>query len=89
MYLDRQALKSDHSPKIKRRKKANQEWETLASVYRDAPVSSAYSDTDLRYISGNKWLSTIYSISVEDHLGQTIGELLPTVAENVEKNLAT
>ena len=53
-------------------------------IYRDLPVGLCYLDTDLRYIYINEWLAEINGISVEKHLGRTIGELIPEVAAGVE-----
>jgi PAS domain S-box-containing protein len=41
-------------------------------------------DLELRYIHINTWLATINGLSVEEHLGRTIGEVLPEVAASVE-----
>lgn len=41
-------------------------------------------DTDLRYVSINVWLAKLNGVSVEDHIGRTIGEILPHVAAGVE-----
>jgi len=70
-----------------REKAADQEWETLARVYRDAPVGLCYFDTDLRYRQVNEWLAAINGVSVEEHLGQTLGEVLPKAAAGIELQL--
>ena len=63
----------------------SQEW--LNRVYREAPVGLCYLDTDLRFIFINEWLAAMNGIPVEEHLGRTIGELLPDVAAGVESQL--
>lgn len=88
MKSPRQNLKSDHASKDGvREKAADQEWETLVRVYREAPVGLCYLDTDLRYRQVNEWLAAINGTAVEEHLGQTIGEVLPKAAAGVEAQL--
>ena len=53
-------------------------------IYRDLPVGLCFLDTDLRYIYINTWLAEINGIPAEEHLGRTIGELIPDVAAFVE-----
>ncbi len=44
-------------------------------------------DTDLRYVEINDWLAAINGLSPAEHVGRTIGEILPSVAESVERQL--
>jgi PAS domain S-box-containing protein len=53
-------------------------------IYRDAPIGLCVLDTDFRYLQINDWLAAINGFSVEDHLGRTIGEVLPAVSAGVE-----
>lgn len=41
-------------------------------------------DRDLRYVTISRWLADLNGPSVEEHLGRTIGEVLPEVAAVVE-----
>ncbi len=56
----------------------------MLRVYKDLPVGLCCLDTDLRYIHINELLAEINGIPVEEHLGRTIGELIPEVAARVE-----
>ena len=56
-------------------------------IYTDAPVGLCAFDTDLRYLSINAWLAALNGIPVEDHLGRTIGEVLPDLASTIEPQL--
>ncbi len=49
-------------------------------IYKDMPVGLCYLDTDLRFIHINDWLAEINGIPAEEHLGRTLGELIPDVA---------
>ena len=56
----------------------------LNRVYKEAPIGLCCLDTDLRFLQINDWMAAINGLSVEDHLGRTIGEVLPDVAAGVE-----
>ena len=56
---------------------------TLGSIYQELPVGLCYLDTDFRYIHINDWLAEINGIPADEHLGRTIGELIPDVAAGV------
>ncbi len=56
----------------------------MLRVYKDLPVGLCCLDTDLRYFHVNEWLAEINGIPVEEHLGRTIGELIPEVAARVD-----
>ncbi len=53
-------------------------------LYKDMPVGLCILDTDLRFIHINDWLAEINGIPAEEHLGRTLGELVPDVAAGVE-----
>jgi two-component system sensor kinase FixL len=59
----------------------------LRSIYAKAPIGLCCMDTDLRYVYINEWLAAINGLGVEEHLGRTIGEVLPDVAAGVEAEL--
>ena len=61
----------------------------LASVspYDGAPIGLCYFDADLRWVHINEWLAAVNGPAVSDHLGRTIGELLPDLAQAVEGQL--
>ena len=61
----------------------------LASVspYDGAPIGLCYFDADLRWVHINEWLAAVNGPTVSDHLGRTIGELLPDLAQAVEGQL--
>ncbi len=58
---------------------------TLSDVLIDqAPIGFALLDTDLRFVRVNRVLAAINGRSVEQHLGRSIHEVVPTVAPEVE-----
>ena len=49
----------------------------------EAQVGCCSLDTDLRYVEINEWLAVMNGLSPADHVGRTISEILPDVAEKV------
>src|SRR5215469_10045930 len=61
----------------------------LQLIYDTAPVGLAYLTTDFRYVQINQRLTEICGISIADHIGRTVRETVPQVAEQVEKLIQT
>ena len=57
----------------------------LQLVYETAPVGLAFLSTDCRYLMINQHLTEICGISIDDHLGHSVREMVPQVAEQVEQ----
>ena len=57
------------------------------NVYLEAPIGLCSLDLDLRYVQVNEWLAATNGLAASEHLGRTIGEVLPDVARGVEKQL--
>ena len=55
--------------------------------YDEAQIGLCYFDTDLRYVEINDWLAAINGLSPGEHVGRTVGEILPDVAESVMSQL--
>ncbi len=53
----------------------------------DQPLGVCYFDTNLCYLEINDWLAAINGLKPADHVGQQIGEILPSVAESVASQL--
>jgi PAS domain S-box-containing protein len=56
-------------------------------LYGEAPIGLCHFDTRLRYVHINDWLAALNGLSVAQHLGRTVGEVLPDVAAGVESQL--
>ena len=67
-----------------RRGSSHKQPADLSGIYRDVPVGLCFFDSELRYVHINEWLAVINGLSVEEHLGRTIGEVLPDVTVGVE-----
>jgi PAS domain S-box-containing protein len=57
----------------------------LQFIYDTAPIGLAFLSPDCRYLHINQRLTEICGISVADHLGRTVREMVPNVAEQVEQ----
>jgi PAS domain S-box-containing protein len=56
----------------------------LQLIYDTAPIGLAFLSPDCRYLYINRHLTEICGISVEDHLGRTVRDCVPALAESVE-----
>jgi len=61
----------------------------LQLVYDTAPIGLAVLSPDCRYLQINQRLTEICGISVEDHLGKTVRECVPALADAVEGIVAS
>src|SRR5690349_14212510 len=61
----------------------------LHLIYDTAPVGLAFLSPDCRYIQINQRLTEICGIPVADHIGRSVRETVPQVAEQVEQIVAT
>jgi PAS domain S-box-containing protein len=57
----------------------------LQLIYDTAPIGLAFLTPDCRYLQINQRLTEICGISVADHIGRTVRETVPQVAEQVEQ----
>ena len=56
----------------------------LNAFFTDAPAGLVLLDKHLRYVQLNKYVAEINGVSVKDHLGKTVREVLPRFAPVVE-----
>ncbi len=61
----------------------------LQLIYETAPIGLAFLTPDCRYLQINKHLTEICGISVADHIGRTVRETVPRVADDVEALVRT
>ncbi len=59
----------------------------IEAVYRAAPVGLCVLDTQLRYVRINQRLAEINGPSVEAHIGRTVREIAPQLADFIEPKL--
>ena len=71
-------------PRSPRRATLPSSADELELIYRTAPIGLAMVDRDLRFVRVNERLAQINGASIADHLGRTIGEMVPAVSEQAE-----
>ncbi|MBD2181252.1 PAS domain S-box protein [Planktothrix sp. FACHB-1355] len=59
----------------------------IEAIYQSAPIGLNVLDTDLRFLRINQRLAEINGLSVEAHIGRTVRELFPDLADTVEQLL--
>src|SRR5258705_4963141 len=74
---------------------AQQIWQTydrpfselpeIGLIYDTAPIGLAFLSPDCRYLRINRRMTEVCGISVEDHIGRSVRETVPQVADQVEK----
>lgn len=52
----------------------------LEAIYATAPIGLCVLDTQLRYVRINQVLADTHGLSIEDHLGRTVRDILPSLA---------
>ena len=57
------------------------------AIYKEAPIGLCVFDLDLRFLHINNWLAAMNGVSIEEHLGRSIREVLPTAAAGIESQL--
>jgi PAS domain-containing protein len=62
-------------------------FEELIGMFAEAPIGLCCFDTNLRFVFINNFLAELNGISVEEHLGRSIREVIPDVAAGVEVQL--
>ncbi|MFB2922580.1 PAS domain S-box protein [Aerosakkonema funiforme] len=59
----------------------------IEAIYQSAPIGLSVLDTDLRFVRINQRLAEMNGFSVEAHIGRTVAELLPNLADTAEQLL--
>ena len=59
----------------------------LQAVYDGAPVGLGFIDRDLKYININRRLADLHGLSIEDHYGKTLAEVLPDLYSLLEAHV--
>ncbi len=62
-------------------------FDGLIDMFAQAPIGLCCFDSALKFVFINDYLAAINGISAEDHLGRSIGEVIPDVAAGVEEQL--
>jgi len=61
----------------------------LQLIYDTAPIGLAFLSPDCRYVHVNQRLTEICGISIEDHIGRSVRDCVPALADAVERIVAS
>ncbi len=64
--------------------RSNDAWRLLDTLMTIAPIGLAFLDCDLRFVHVNQYLADINGLSMADHSGRTVREVIPKLANMVE-----
>jgi PAS domain S-box-containing protein len=63
---------------------ARQQMAEIEAIYTAAPVGLCYVDTHLRFVRINEQLAAINGLPVSEHIGRTLRQVLPEMADQLE-----
>ncbi|MGL5063838.1 MAG: PAS domain-containing protein [Microcoleus sp.] len=63
---------------------ARQQLNEIEAIYANAPIGLCFIDTDLRFVRINEHLAEINGLPASAHIGRTLHEILPEMAEDLE-----
>jgi PAS domain S-box-containing protein len=66
---------------------ARQRLVEIEDIYQNAPVGLCILDRDLRFVRINEHLAEINGIPAAEHIGRTVRELMPELADTVEPEM--
>jgi PAS domain S-box-containing protein len=69
---------------VEAEREVRREYAVLAAIYRTTPVGLAFVDAHLRYFSINDQLAELNGQPADAHLGRTVREVIPHLADTIE-----
>ena len=86
LTIGRDITESKRAEEARRRSEAEarRQLAYVEAIYATAPVGLCFVDTDLRYRSINERLAELNGKPVKDHIGRTLREVVPDVADMAE-----
>ena len=63
---------------------ASERLAEIEAIYATALVGLCFIDTELRFVRVNEYLAKMNGVSIEQHLGRTLREILPEMADALE-----
>jgi PAS domain S-box-containing protein len=61
-----------------------QQLDEIEALYATAPIGLCFIDTDLRFVRINEHLAAINGVPAAEHIGRTLREIVPEMAEELE-----
>lgn len=59
----------------------------VENICDNAPVGLCYFDINLKFVHVNQWLASMNGLTINEHIGYSIGELIPDIAGTIEPQL--
>jgi PAS domain S-box-containing protein len=86
LTIGRDITESKRAEEARRRSEAEarRQLAYVEAIYATAPVGLCFVDTDLRYRSINERLAELNGKPVKDHIGRTLREVMPDIADAAE-----
>lgn len=83
--MDITAAKRDEVLRQQAQATIQQQLGEIEAIYRSAPIGLSYISSELKFIRINEQLAQINGLSVAEHIGRTIREVLPEMANEIEQ----
>ena len=83
-FQDVTAQKVEQAAILEQQQTSKRRRAEIEAIYTTAPVGLCFNDTELRYVRINQQLAAINGAPVEQHIGRTVRELLPELADQLE-----
>ena len=79
----------EHSDLVASQQGTERQHSELETAYDSAPIGLCVVDTDLRYVLVNARLAEMNGWPARDHIGRTVREIVPFLADQTEPMLRT
>ncbi len=76
--------KAARAASIKQAQTAHQQLAEIEAIYASAPIGLCFIDTELRFVRLNDRLAEINRVPAAAHIGKTLREILPEMADDLE-----
>jgi PAS domain S-box-containing protein len=87
ILLDISERKQDEEALRLSQKLAQDRLDELETIYDTAPIGMCVLDNELRFVRVNQVMADINGFSVKEHIGRTVRELMPKLADDAEPAL--
>ncbi|MEG4631930.1 PAS domain-containing protein [Microcoleus sp. AR_TQ3_B6] len=83
-FQDVTEQKAARAAYIKQAQTAHQQLAEIEAIYASAPIGLCFIDTELRFVRLNDRLAEINGVPAAAHIGKTLREILPEMADDLE-----
>ncbi|MBE9163504.1 PAS domain-containing protein [Tychonema sp. LEGE 06208] len=83
-FQDVTQQKADRAAFIQQAQTARQQLAEIEAIYASAPIGLCFVDTELRFVRINDRLAEINGVPAAAHIGKTLREILPEMADDLE-----